>query len=164
LDWTLAIGQSTNQHRYLRDPASAVQRNIYTPLVRPLSPAGPSLSVDSSSTSLRSHLECAERNYVHRSTLHPRPPQSQRHQCCKLFHFFLCISSTSCASTAISIPCFCCATKSPVCLDSTDCARSNACGMASTSDRWRRRRGMGRRSCGQTFFCVASAAATEVYD
>jgi hypothetical protein len=82
-------------------------------------------------------------NHVQRPQLHPSPPQPQRHKRSQLLPF--CIFPTSNSSaTAISISSHCLATENSVYLGTADCTRGK-CG-------------------GKTFFCLASAAATEVYD
>jgi hypothetical protein len=111
-------------------------------------------------------LGSAERNNVQRPTLHPSPPQSQRHKRSKFLRIFFYIFSTSCASaTAVSICSSCFATKGSVCLDctSTSRPRANASGMARWWCRCRRSRSRGK-CCSKTVICLGSAAATEVYD
>jgi hypothetical protein len=189
LAWTTGY----NETRGLRESVSGgCKASIYTFLIKSLSLAEPPLSVGSSSASRRSsplyqHLKTHHKalgrltskpnnqhydkqirnplnhgNNVQRPALHPRPSQPQRHKRSEFFRIFLCISTSCSFTTAISISCSCFATESSVCVGTTDCARSRARSMA--RGKWRRKRWWRRKCRGKTFFCLAGATATEVYD
>lgn len=104
-------------------------------------------------TSWISPIPLEHNNHVQRPPLHPRPPQPQRHKR-REFLLFSIVPTSSTAKPAISIPSTCFATQSSVYLPTTSNPRT------STSERGRRR----CKWCVETFICLASAPAAQVYD